>query len=310
MKLFRFLVVEFLNSMYDYFLFIKYSFKDLKFKTKNQITSYLIKQYHIIEKALSLPETRKGFGEAKIRSLIKVTNKYIENYGYDELTGTIFSTIKEYIEFHKDIESNDFINELSEYIFDKKLNEEGGVKKYEKTNLNEEEFIKFLKTRTSVRYFSNSSVDNSILYKAVDIAKQTPSLCNRQGWKVHFYEGKKILELLKLQNGNRGFTESVQRLAIMTGDYNAVTKSERNEVGTGVGMFSMTFVLALHSLGLASCILNSSVSFYTEKKIKRLGKIPSNEKIVMFIAIGYPHENAFVAKSHRKNTNSVISFHK
>ena len=107
-----------------------------------------------------------------------------------------------------------------------------------------------------------------------------------------------------------GFTDKIKTLSIVTGETQYFSYKERNQISIDSGMFSMSYILALHSLGLATCPLNMCVSLKIEKQIKAIANIPASSKIIMYIAIGYAEENSSVAKSYRRKTESFITNHK
>lgn len=73
------------------------------------------------------------------------------------------------------------------------------------------------------------------------------------------------------------------------------------------GIFTMALVEALHYYGIASCILQNGEYKERNLKFKEICKnIPENEKIILFIAIGYYKDNFTYAVSHRKNLEDVL----
>lgn len=308
----KILIIEILNVLNDIYLFLKYSFKNNKLIKKEHYEAYLFKQYHIVEKGLSLPNPRIGFGEARIRELITVTNIYIKNYGEDQLTMSIISTLENYIFFNDGHDSiNNFISYVGEFVENKKIDMSGGRQKvYKKDKKGETyNFEEFFKNRSSIRDFENTEIKKNKLIKAVDIAKYSPSVCNRQGWKTHVYEGGKVQEILRLQYGSRGFLESVKSLIIITGDINYFTSLERNQIGIDGGLFSMSLMLALESLNIGCCPLNACLTYRNENRIKEISQIPKNERVIMFLAVGNLKDEYYVAKSKRRSTTSFIKFH-
>ena len=69
----------------------------------------------------------------------------------------------------------------------------------------------------------------------------------------------------------------------------------------------MALVEALHYYGIASCILQNGEYKERNLKFKEICKnIPENEKIILFIAIGYYKDNFTYAVSHRKKLEDVL----
>ena len=146
------------------------------------------------------------------------------------------------------------------------------------------------------------------MYKAVEMARYAPSVCNRQSWKVHIFKDRdKIDTLLGLQNGNNGFTQSIKQLLIITGDTKKFTKLESNQVFIDGGLFSMSLLLSLHSKEIASCCLNTCLPYLDEVKVKKIGKISGSERLIMMIGIGNYKDSFEVAISDRIPLDEIIS---
>jgi len=191
------------------------------------------------------------------------------------------------------------------------LNNNGGVKKMTKREIQVTtaiDFENFMKSRTSVRNYAKDEVLDKEVYKAIELARFTPSVCNRQSWKVHYYKDEMLKkELLKLQNGNNGFSDSINKLIIVTTDTKKFTKLEGNQVFIDGGMFAMSLVLALHAQGVASCCLNTCLPYVDEKKIKQIGSIPNSERLIMMIGIGKYKDSFEVAISNRIPVDSILN---
>jgi len=308
---------EILNKIYDFKIHFKYSFKLSNNRDKEKLASYLQKQFHVIEKGMALPEPRPGFGQKKILDIVANAKIYIKLYGEDELIKSLKATLKEYIDFNKgnneDL-SNAYYQTIIEFTQSYEGTEhEGGTKTVHKKDILQAidiDFEQFVKTRNSVRDFSSEPVNTNDVVEAVSLAKYAPSVCNRQGWHVHLYTNKnKIKKLLSLQNGNRGFTDSVNQLIIITGDTYAFTKYESNQIFTDGGLFAMNLILALHSKGIGSIALNTDIPYVIEKKMKNEGGIPEYQRLIMYLGIGNLKDTYKVAVSKRKPTEKILTIH-
>lgn len=296
---------------------LKYAFiEDSLNNDKSYLKYFLTKQYHIIEKGLALPEPRLGFGQEKIMKVIKKTKNYEILFGADELTTSIRKTISEYLIFHESRNFSlpeNFKSSINNFLNQKKLYGNGGTKVINgklASTLSPNEFRQFAKSRVSVRDFSEEEVPENIIYSAIDTAKTSPSVCNRQGWKVHLYIDKyRIKEILANQNGNSGFTDVINKLIIVTADAKAFTRYESNQVYIDGGLFSMNLLLALHAEGLGACPLNTCVPYFKENKIKKISSIPDNERLIMMIAVGSLKSEYNVACSVRNPTKDFFTTH-
>lgn len=306
---------DFINANYGVYLLLKYSFSINKLKSKDNYRAYLTKQYHIIEKGLSLPKPRDNFGKDKIYKLLQVSKSYIDKFGEDHLTNIIRNCLIEYLNTNESLQEvyPDLYEKLTTFVKNHNYVKIGGTKKISKAIIDKStdiDFEKFVRTRTSVRDFSKEEVDVNSIKRAVNIARHAPSVCNRQAWKIHFYQpDKKMQTLLKLQAGNNGFSESIMGLCIITSDVKQFTKLEGNQIYTDGGIFSMNLVLSLHHEGIASCCLNTCVPYTTEKRIKKLAQIPANERLIMMIGVGKLKDEFKSAFSEKKPVNEILEIH-
>ena len=304
---------EIVNKLYDLKIFYKYSFTEKKLKSQSGFEAFLTKQYHIVEKGLALPNPRKGFGKPKIILLIKKTKEYQELFGSDRLIDNIKDTLHEYLNRNPELKRLyeqyycSIINFLEDSFLSKK---KGGVKALIQQDLNtiiNFDFSNFAKSRTSVRNFSEIDVSSEAIYKAIDIARYAPSVCNRQSWKVHHFKNKDLKnKLLKLQGGNGGFTESINQLLIVTSEVKKFSRLESNQVYVDGGLFSMNLLLGLHSQNIASCSLNTCFPYVVEKEVKKLAQIPESQRLIMMIGVGNFKENFEVAISDRIDVEKIL----
>lgn len=308
---------EVINCINDLTLHFRYQFKDDKLIDKINLESFLIKQYHIIEKGLSLPSPKPGFGISKIQTLLDKSECYLKSYGTSSLTESIASCLQEYIDFNHycNFELDDALKRsIQEFIEKHDLKSSGGTKLVKKEvieQLSKRPFNEFIVNRYSIRDFSDEIINEDLIIRSINLARHTPSVCNRQPWNAHYYDNKSVLdEVLKIQSGNSGFTDSIKGLIIVTGNLKAFTKHERNQLYIDGGMFAMNLINSLHYNSLGSCPLNTCLPFIDENKIKKISNIPKHERLIMMIAVGHLKEEFKVATSKRKSLNKIIQIHK
>ena len=305
---------EILNKINDLKIFYKFSFTEENLKDEINFKAYLTKQYHIVEKGMALPNPRYGFGKAKITTLVEKATTFQNRYGNKFPIPNIKSTLADYLQRNINIRTEDpaYYKLIFEYIA-AAPQENGGVKSLMLSEMREYiniDFESFTKLRTSVRNFSDDKVTNQEVFQAVNIARNTPSVCNRQSWKVHSYtESVLKRKLLKMQNGNNGFTDSIHTLLIVTTDTKKFTRHESNQIFVDGGLFSMNLLLSLHSLGIGSCSLNTCFPFVIENEIKRIADISESERLVMMIGIGKYKEEFLVAISDKLPVDEILVMH-
>jgi len=275
----------------------------------------LNKNFHIIEKGLSLYDTRSGFGQPVIVKTLKLLNRYITNYGADSTVWATINSLSEYQSFN--LEHGVRLSFLDEALDDLKklvpqsLNHEGGTVSITRKEILSEcsgSFKQLAKNRHSIRVFSKLPVDESLIREAANIAKKTPSVCNRQTTSIFVYGGEEQKkQILALQNGNRGFGHLASHIVAVTSDLQCfIGTGERNQAYVDGGLMAMSFVYALQSLGIGSCFLNWSVTADLDMEIKKVAGIPASHVIVTLIAIGNIPDELLVAESPRLSLNDIL----
>jgi nitroreductase len=305
------------SILYGLYLHLRFSFNDRSpGKDRAKLKYYLTKHCHIVEKGLALPAPSAGFGQPKIIDLIEKTRLYESLHGKDTMTKVVRDTVREYISFHEKNQHalpREFLSLILEFAEEEESVGKGGLKTLEKKmwgSYSLETFKHFLTCRHSVRDFSNTPIRDETIQQIVHVALNTPSVCNRQGWMIHYYNNEaEIKTLLGYQNGNAGFTDCIHRLLIVTGNIKAFTRYEHNQLFVDGGLLSMNIMLALHSAGLGSCPLNTCMPSYKEELLKKAAKIPMNEKLIMMIAVGGLKDTFRVAQSEKYELEHVLKAH-
>lgn len=95
------------------------------------------------------------------------------------------------------------------------------------------------------------------------MAQQTPSACNRQGWKTHIFQGENSHKLIEWQGGCHGFEDQVNTSILVTTDLRAFLFYEVHQAYVDGGLYAMNLINALHSLGIGTIPL--SVAFGYDK---------------------------------------------
>ena len=162
--------------------------------------------------------------------------------------------------------------------------------------------------RHSVREFSDEPVDVNLIEQAIDMAMRTPSVCNRQPTRVHLILNPEIItKALAIQGGVGGYA-APPALILITSDLRSfITSYERNEGFTDGGLFGMSLLLSLESLGLASCPLNTMFTAKADKDTRKLLNLPDNEVPVMYIEVGNFLEETRTCASIRYTGNQITT---
>lgn len=309
-------LIEWLSAVRSFNLHTKNSFSEREpDRDLGQLRYYLIKHCHIVEKGMALPKPREAFGQPKIKALIARTKTY-EALGGQKIGQIVRDTLREYRKLHigkEELFEPGFIEEIDSFINATGSQGKGGLKWLSKNQWRDwsvEMFNDFVSCRHSVRDFDNSPVEPTLLKAAIAASLKAPSVCNRQGWFIHYYDDKsKMAELLSYQNGNAGFTECIDKLIIVTGNLKAFTRHEHNQLFVDGGLVSMNLMLAIHAAGLGSCPLNTCMHYTKEKNLMSAAGIPENERLIMMIAVGNLKDEFSVAQSEKYGLDEVLIQH-
>lgn len=285
------------------------------FDNPNKIKGRLTTLYHIIEKGLTMPETRLGFGEKAILDLVELCYQYrLKRYNVkDQVFVHSVEVLNEYLRFHDlnnfTIDSNT-INRINKLASD--LNIYSCSTQFEFSNYaffkeHKSSFDKFCKSRHTVRNFTQEKIPLDTIYQCIELANESPSACNRQPTRVYIIKDRqKIIEILELQNGNRGFGHLTNTLLLISSDISVFyTINERNESLLNAGLFSMTLIYALHFYKIGACLLNWSSSNENDRKLRTIIKIPDNEQVAVIIACGYLPDKFKIACSPRLKVTDI-----
>lgn len=287
-----------------------------------KLIAEMIRYYHVVEKGLTMPQTRLGFGKELILSLCNMCEKYVTLYNCtnDQFLHTI-NILNEYKFFH---EKNNY--QLDNIIISSIENLNLKVQKVNfeiefQISISKDEYFKnincsfvdFSNSRHSVRNF-NSEVELDVdrICQAIQLAKNTPSACNRQPWRTYVFSNKnQIKKILELQGGNRGFGHLTNKLVIITSEVGGFFGvHERNQAFIDGGMYAMNLLFGLHHYEIATCILNCSHSKAKDIQMRKICNINESEVFIAMIACGIPPNEFKIATSKRfeiEVTNRIIN---
>ncbi|MGF4043244.1 nitroreductase family protein [Paenarthrobacter nitroguajacolicus] len=268
--------------------------------TSRHLECQLTKDYHRIEKGLALKHPKHPFGEG-VRSRLELgLRRPIAHEQLPEVVGHAESAL----EALEGWNTREVIPQMvsptvrSQSVWEPILNADAqGVLEH------------FFSSRRSVRAFDTSkAVDHDAIRQAASTALSTPSVCNRQAWRLHvFTQAEDVSRVIRHQNGNAGFGGGVPALAVVTVDTRLFAgAAERHQRWIDGGLFAMNFAHGLHAQGLATCMLNWSMKNDASNRLRESAGIPAHEDIVMLVAIGHTENEFRVARSPRRSLDAVL----
>jgi len=193
-------------------------------------------------------------------------------------------------------------------------------------------FLVMIKSRRTVRDFSEKNIPESVIENAVSAAASAPSGANKEPWhfvivkdpavkkkirvaaekeEKEFYEHRAPDSWLEDLNQfktdwHKPFLELAPALIVVfRQSYRDLGSTRRKNyyVNESVGIASGFLLVALHNAGLVTLTHTPSPMGFLEKILKR----PKNEKAFLLIPVGYPAENAKVPSLIKKPYNEITT---
>ena len=297
----------------DLLYFIKCSNLGSLNHTKDSCQESLTALYHIIEKGLSMPNRRLGFGQEKMIFLIEKCSIYYKEFGLDSQLTYALSIIKEYDELHKK-ENYQLENNLQIKI-DSILSDHPEINTAKQKIFTKQQYFSkccapfddFSSSRHSMRHFCGQ-ISVKKIEKSIELAKNAPSACNKQPVRIYLVSNQEIKsKILDLQQGNRGFGHNIDKVLIVTTQFSGCTRySERYMPFIDAGIFSMNLLYSLHFYEIGAIPLVWLNSKKRDNALRRLVGISPHEVPTIMIGIGEVADEVMCANSPRLDTNWIF----
>lgn len=176
--------------------------------------------------------------------------------------------------------------------------------------------IEGIKTRRSIRKFTDKKVEKALVEQIVEAASYAPSWKNTQtthyvvilneavknqiadecvmdfAWNQKNIHNAPVLVAVTTVDGRCGYEK----------DGSFSTSKGTHWQSFDAGIASQTFCLAAHEMGLGTVIMG----IYDEEKVKNLLHIPDNQSVSALIGIGYPDQNPDAPE--RKSVEELLSY--
>ncbi|RCW76039.1 nitroreductase family protein [Pseudorhodoferax soli] len=171
-----------------------------------------------------------------------------------------------------------------------------------------DQLLTLAQRRASVRNFESRAVPRELIERAVAVAAQAPSACNRQPMRyVAVADGPVKTALVHLPMGTAGYADGIPVMLAVVGDLSAYPyERDRHIIYIDASLANMQLMLALETLGLASCSINWPDMEQRERKMARLLNLEPYERVVMLIAVGYPQAAGLVPHSEKKHVDEML----
>lgn len=179
-------------------------------------------------------------------------------------------------------------------------------------NVSFEDLLQLSKRRRSVRWFKDTQVPREVIDKALLIAIQSPSACNRQPFEYRIFDSPELVQkIVKIPMGTKGFGHNIQTIAVIVGKQDYFFSSrDRHLIYIDASLSAMAFILGLETLGVSSCVLNWPDIEILERKMQKILNLEYHERVIMLLAIGFAREDGGIPFSQKKSLNNIRNYNK
>jgi len=156
-----------------------------------------------------------------------------------------------------------------------------------------------IKSRRSVRAFTDTRVSDAQVEKLIDAARWAPSAGNIQPWEFVVIRNPEIKSGLCEAAGNQNFIEEAPVVIVVCANE---LRSGQGYGSRGVNLYSLqdtaaaiqNMLLAAHAMGLATCWVGA----FHEEEARKVLNIPTGVRPVAIIPVGHAVQKP-LARSRR-----------
>lgn len=175
------------------------------------------------------------------------------------------------------------------------------------TPVDYEALLLLAKRRRSVRLFEPVSVDREKIEKALEVARLSPSACNRQPFQFLIFDDRDLVRRISvIPMGTVGFHENFPMIVVIVGQLRAFPfERDRHVIYIDASLAAMAFMLALETLELSSCPINWPDISDREIEINKVLKLAPDERVIMLIAVGRADPLGKIASSIKRPLDQI-----
>jgi nitroreductase len=175
-----------------------------------------------------------------------------------------------------------------------------------------DQFLKLTQQRRSVRSYLDKPVPRELVEQAAIAAAYSPSACNRQPFEFRIFDNEALKNKVgALPQGIKANYKNIPMMVVVTGRLSAyMSERDRHVIYIDGGLASMSFMLALETLGLSSVPINWPDIEFLENKMEKLLGLAPDERPMMLIGIGYADPEGGIPYSQKKSPAQLIRYNK
>lgn len=171
------------------------------------------------------------------------------------------------------------------------------------------DFYEVLRTRRSIRKFTEEAIPQAVLERVMLAAGMAPSGSNRQNWKYIIVSDPELREKVGRICLNQKFISEAPLTVIVCGRdmsdaYNRGGYMEELGMIVDASITFTHFIMAARAEGLGTCW----IGLFDNEQLKNLFGIPDGWDVVALSPLGYPSKPSdFVETEKRKSYDELVS---
>lgn len=176
--------------------------------------------------------------------------------------------------------------------------------------IDSDDLYKVAQARRSVRWFEPREVPESILDKAVAVAQESPTACNRQPYRFVIVNDLEVApSVAAIPMGTAGFAHQVPAIAAVVGDLSAFfDERDRHLIYIDGSLAAMGFIFGLETQGISSCVINWPDIASKDLEIREALSLSGHEQVIMLIAFGYASPTGLSPYSAKKHLDAARTY--
>ncbi|MGA1813639.1 MULTISPECIES: nitroreductase family protein [unclassified Frondihabitans] len=178
------------------------------------------------------------------------------------------------------------------------------------SNVSYDELVDLANQRRSVRFFDDKPVPRDLVDKALMVARQAPTACNRLPYEFRVFDDPAMVK--KVSNipfGTAGYADNIQTVIVVVGKLESYfSPRDRHAIYVDASLASMSFMFGLETLGLSSSVINWPDFEPLERKMQKTLGLSGSDRVIMLIAVGYAHPDGLVPFSQKKELDTFRSY--
>ncbi|GGH41193.1 nitroreductase family protein [Microbacterium album] len=163
--------------------------------------------------------------------------------------------------------------------------------------------------RRSVRWFTSEPVPLEAVDRAITVAAEAPTACNRQPYRFEIFDDPgSVAKVAAIPMGTKGFAGQIPGIIVVIGDLSAFfDERDRHLIYVDASLATMGLILGLEAQGIASCSINWPDMPDRESRMRDLLGLAPWERVVLLVAYGYADPQGLVPFSAKRRLELIRS---